>query len=156
MFGGLKPGRHIMTSFARAILAIVLFAAPMEARATGDLGCEIDDQNLKFDFTTLINRGTGLFLGGESRFETARAEVAEPLRKLDQSKLQLIHSWYEGDEIRLLFYAEHQDDEVDFASVRLTIVTATDPNDDYVGSYTLTIDGAQHAGLKGKAGCVVG
>ncbi|MBX9454912.1 MAG: hypothetical protein KL863_02140 [Rhizobium sp.] len=145
-----------MKTLASMALAALLFAAPLDARATGDLGCEIADQNLKFDFTTLINRGTGLFLGGDARFETARPEVAEPLRKLDHSRLQLVHSWYEGNEIRLLFYAEHQDDKIDFASIRLTIITSTNANDDFVGSYTFTIDGAQQVVLKGKTSCLVG
>jgi hypothetical protein len=145
-----------MMTFTRAMLAAMFLALPMQAWATGDLGCEIRDRNLAFDFNTLINRGTGLFLGGETRFETARPEVFQALRKLDQTRLQLVHSWYVGDEIRLLFYAEHQDDQVDFASVSLTILTATDANDDYVGTYTLTVDGPQPLVLEGKASCLVG
>lgn len=142
-------------SFKAAIAAICLFL-PAPAWATGDLGCEISDGNLKFDFNTLINRGTGRFLGGETRFETARPEVLPELRKLDQTKLHLVHSWFEGDEIRLLFYAEHQDDKVDFASVRLTIMTETDANDDFLGSYTLTVEGPRQVVLQGKTSCLVG
>lgn len=142
-------------SFKAALAAAYLFL-PLQAWATGDLGCEISDENLKLDFNTLINRGTGLFLGGTTHFETARPEVPPELRKLDQTKLQLIHSWYEGDEIRLLLYAEHQDDKVDFASVKLTILTKTDANDDFVGSYLLSVDGSKPVMLQGKASCLVG
>ena len=145
-----------MKTFVKTMLAAAFLILPVQAWATGDLGCEIKDQNLTFDFNTLINRGTGLFLGGETRFEAARPEVQQQLRKLDQTKLQLVHSWYEGNEIRLLFYAEHQDDQVDFASVTLTVLTATDANDDYVGTYTLTVNGPQPIVLKGKTSCLVG
>jgi hypothetical protein len=145
-----------MKTFAKTLLAAAFLAMPFEAWATGDLGCEIKDETLAFDFNTPINRGTGLFLGGETRFETTRPEVVEALRKLDQNKLQLIHSWYEGNEIRLLFYAEHQDDQVDFASVRLTVLTAANANDDFVGTYTLTVDGPQPVVLQGKTSCLVG
>jgi len=145
-----------MKSFVKMVLAGAFLALPIEAWATGDLGCEIKDDNLAFDFNTLINRGSGLFLGGDTRFETARPEVVQALRKLDQNKLQLVHSWYEGSEIRLHFYAEHQDDVVDFASVKLTILTATDANDDFVGTYTLTIDGPKAVVLQGKTSCLVG
>lgn len=145
-----------MKTFVKTLLVAAFLTLPVQAWATGDLGCEIKDQNLTFDFNTLINRGTGLFLGGETRFETARPEVQQQLRKLDQTKLQLVHSWYEGNEIRLLFYAEHQDDQVDFASVTLTVLTATNANDDYVGTYTLTVNGSQPIVLKGKTSCLVG
>jgi hypothetical protein len=145
-----------MKTVAKTLLAAAFLSMPIQAWATGDLGCEIKDDNLVFDFNTLINRGTGLFLGGETRFETARPEVIQALRKLDQNKLQLIHSWYEGNEIRLLFYAEHQDNQVDFASVRLTVLTAADANDDFVGAYTLTVDGPQPVVLQGKTSCLVG
>lgn len=145
-----------MRKIFKAAFAALCLLVPVQAWATGDLGCEISDDNLKFDFNTLINRGTGLFLGGETRFETARPEVPSELRKLDQTRLHLVHSWYEGDEIRLLFYAEHQDDKVDFASVKLTIITAADANDDFVGSYVLTVDGPKSVVLRGKTGCLVG
>lgn len=145
-----------MKTVAKTLLAAAFLSMPIQAWATGDLDCEIKDDNLVFDFNTLINRGTGLFLGGETRFETVRPEVVKALRKLDQNKLQLVHSWYEGSEIRLLFYAEHQDDHVDFASVRLAVLAAADANDDFVGKYTLTIDGPQAAVLQGKTSCMVG
>lgn len=141
-------------SFKAALAAFLFF--PVHAWATGDLGCEISDENLKFDFNTLINRGTGLFLDGATHFETARLEVPPELRKLDQAKFQLIHSWYEGDEIRLLFYAEHQDNKVDFASVKLTLLAKTDANDDFVGSYVLSVDGSKPVVLHGKTNCIVG
>lgn len=145
-----------MKTFIATMLAATFLTLPVQAWATGDLGCEIRDGNLIFDFNTHIKRGTGLFLGGETRFETARPEVLQQLRELDQTKLQLVHSWYEGNEIRLLFYAEHQDEQVDFASVKLTVLTATDANDDYVGTYTLTVNGPQPIVLHGKTSCLVG
>lgn len=145
-----------MRKIIKAALASAFLLLPVPAWATGDLGCEIDDRNLKFDFMTLMNRGSGLFLGGTTRFETARPELPPELRKLDETRLRLVHSWYEGDEIRLLFYAEHQDEKIDFASVTLTIMTATDANDDYVGSYTLTVGGPRPVVLQGKTSCLVG
>jgi hypothetical protein len=145
-----------MKTLIKTMLAAAFLALPLEAWATGDLGCEIRDRNIRFDFNTLINRGTGLFLGGETRFQTERLEVVPALRKLDQTRLQLVHSWYEGSEIRLFFYAEHQDDQVEFASIRLTILTTTDANDDFVGTYTLAVDGPQPIVLRGKTSCLVG
>ena len=136
------------------VAALLLF--PGHAWATGDLGCEIGDKNVKFDYLTLINRGIGLFLGGDVRFETARQEVPPPLRKLDQAKLQLVHSWYDDKEIRLMLYAEHQDDKVDFASIRLTIVAPMDENSDYAGTYTLEVAGPTNVVITGKARCLVG
>jgi hypothetical protein len=141
----------VKTAFLAALL---LF--PGHAWATGDLGCEINDGNLKFDYVTLVNRSMRLFLGGDVRFESAKAEIPAPLQKLDQGKLQLVHSWYDDREIRLMLYAEHQDDKVDFASIRLTIVAALDENDDYVGTYRLEVEGTRNVVVTGKTSCLVG
>jgi hypothetical protein len=137
------------------LVAACLFV-PAQAWATGDLGFEIDDANLKFDYLTLINRGMRLFLGGDVRFESSRQEIGPHLRKLDREKLRLIHSWYDDREIRLMFYAEHQDDKVEFAAVRLTIVAPADANDDYVGTYILEVEGPKNVVITGKASCLVG
>jgi len=141
-----------LVTFALAVFLL----PPVQAWATGDLGCEVNDKNLKFDYRTLINRGMGLFLGGDVRFESARPEIEAVLRKMDQEKLRLVHSWYDDKEIRLMLYAEHQDDKVDFASVRLTVIAPMDENDDYVGTYTLQVEGAKNVVITGKASCLVG
>jgi hypothetical protein len=141
-----------LVTFALAVFLL----PPVQAWATGDLGCEVNDKNLKFDYRTLINRSMGLFLGGDVRFESSRPEIEAVLRKMDQEKLRLVHSWYDDKEIRLMLYAEHQDDKVDFASVRLTVVAPMDENDDYVGTYTLQVEGAKNVVITGKASCLVG
>lgn len=139
--------RTIAAAFAAAFMTF-----PVQAWATGDLGCEINDANLKFDYATLINRGMRLFLGGDVRFETARPEILPQLQKLDQRKLQLVHSWYDDKEIRLMLYAEYQDDKVDFASIRLTVVAPIDGG----GTYRLEVEGPRPLVITGEASCLVG
>lgn len=145
-----------MRKFIRPALAAALLLFPVQAWATGDLGCEIDDENLKFDYSTLINRGMRLFLGGDVRFESAHPEILPELRKMDQKKLHLMHSWYDDHEIRLMLYAEHQDDKVDFAAIRLTVIAPVNENDDYVGTYTLEVEGSKKVVISGQASCLVG
>lgn len=139
--------RTIAAAFAAAFMTF-----PVQAWATGDLGCEIDDANLKFDYATLVNRSMRLFLGGDVRFETARPEILPQLQKLDQGKLQLVHSWYDDKEIRLMLYAEYQDDKVDFASIRLTVVAPIDGE----GTYRLEVEGPRTLVITGEASCLVG
>src|SRR5215207_8605684 len=96
------PGGQIMRHTAIALAAVIAGVAP--AAATGGLGCEAEDANLKFDVDTGVTRGMGgPFLNFHAALDIAMAGVPDDLRKLALDDA-MTHSWLDGKEVKLQFH----------------------------------------------------
>jgi hypothetical protein len=134
-----------------------LLASSLPASATGGLDCDIKDANLNFSFSALFNRGSSQFLDASTSFEALVPGVHPRQVKMDGETLPLTQKWYEGDELKLQFYTELQNEEVDFASVKLTIQTKIDDDSgDHVGTYALVAHGEDLVEVTGEARCIAG
>ncbi|NJM29355.1 MAG: hypothetical protein HC855_03880 [Rhizobiales bacterium] len=146
-----------------ALACLPLLALP--ARATGGLGCSIDDANLKLTADTAVSRGMGgQFINFTASAEILAKEAPEDMRKLTLDKA-LIHHWYTGREIKLSFYSERNDNN--FASIDIAIETTlpegAEEDADFQGTYDLSIFAAPQGGgdaaatvYTGKATCLAG
>ena len=119
-----------------AIALAVLIAAVAPAAASGGLWCDAKDANVTFEATAGVTRGTGAFFQLKGTLDVAIEEIPEDLRNLPLDGM-LIHSWLDGDEVKLQFYFERQDGE--FASIDLTVETEMVDEGEYRGGYVLTI-----------------
>lgn len=147
-------------------LAAVLAGLPTAASATGNLDCGIDDANLKFDFSALFGHGVvSPLMQGHARFESENPAIAEPLRLFESDGTFLVQQWFEGRDLKLMFYRETEGEGVPFASIKLKIDALQPPDEDfgYVGKYQLVIqppikDGetSEPVTLEGDVGCSAG
>jgi len=121
-----------------ALAAFLAAAAP--AVASGGIGCEATDQNLSFQTDIGMTRGSGGFFSIRTALDVALPGIPDDLRKLSLENA-LLHSWVDGDEIKLHFYVERQ--EGPFASLDFVIETTMMEEGDYRGGYVLTVYEAQ-------------
>jgi hypothetical protein len=145
--------------------AFVLLCLPLQAWATGGLGCSISDGNLDFHYEALFSYSANSSLfQGKAEFLSKHAKTHPALKALDTEKLRLIQQWYEGKDLRLQFYSETQDSEAAFGSIKLTIQTvAAEDELSYAGTYRLEIQPVAVEGqenetvsLEGKVACSAG
>lgn len=149
-------------SLTAALLAgLTLFAAPA-AHASGGLWCNVDDANLKLDVESGVTHGMGSpFFSFKAAGELKGKDVATDFQKLTLDD-KLVHSWLDGDEVRLLFYTERTDGE--FGSVQITIETVMAADEEgYEGTYQVSyFEGTRQKGeedgfrrFEGKLTCGV-
>jgi hypothetical protein len=122
-----------------ALAAVIAAIGP--AAASGGLGCEAEDQSLKFAAESGVSRGMGgAFFNLKASLDIAMEGVPDDLKALTLDEA-LVHSWLDGDELKLQFYVERQ--EGDFASVDFVVETAMVEEGEYRGGYALTIFAAR-------------
>lgn len=145
----------------RALIALAaVIAASVPAAASGGLGCEAEDANLRFSIDTAVSRGMGgAFFNLRASLDIAVEGVPDDLRKLTLDDA-LTHSWLDGDEVKLQFYVERE--EGDFASVDFTVETrAAGEDGEHRGDYALTVFAAGSGGdpqtlsAQGAVACMV-
>jgi hypothetical protein len=123
-------------SIARALcLGLALTAAGGPARASGGLWCTIDDADLKMTIESGVTRGMGgPFFNFRASAEVLAKNVAPDFAKLTLDG-NLVHSWIDRDETRLLLYTERHGDKP-FGSMEITIETMGDRDEgDIPGKY---------------------
>jgi hypothetical protein len=114
---------------AIALAGAMTLAAWSPAQASGGLWCTIDDANVKMTVESGVSHGLGgPIFNMRAAAELLVKDVADDFRKLTLDD-KLVHSWIDGDETRLLFYAERQGDKP-FGSIEIAIQTAGDREDD--------------------------
>ena len=120
-----------------ALVLVAVIAGVTPAAATGGLGCEADDANVKFDVDSGVTRGMGgPFLNFRASLDVVVAGVPDDLRKLTLDDA-MTHSWLDGEEVKLQFYVERQ--EGDFASLDFVVETTMVEEGEYRGDYVLTV-----------------
>ena len=81
------------------------------ASATGGFSCTIDDRNLKLDVSSALGSGMGApIINLAAAAEVKLKGTPSDLVKLELSK-NLVHSWMESPDLRLLFYTEREGDK---------------------------------------------
>jgi hypothetical protein len=123
-------------------LAAMVAGLPASAFATGNLDCGIDDANLKFTFESLFGHGViSPLLQPRTSFESKNPNIHKTLQSFETDGSFLKQQWFEGRDLKLLFYAETEGDGVPFASVKLKIEAVQPPDEDfaYAGKYELVI-----------------
>lgn len=126
----------------RMALAAMVAALPASAFATGNLDCGIDDANLKFTFEALFGHGVvSPLLQPRTSFMSKNPSTYKTLQNFDTDGSFLVQRWFEGKDIKLLFYAETEGEGVPFASIKLKIEAVQPPDEDlsYSGKYELII-----------------
>jgi hypothetical protein len=122
------------------IVLALLVVTPVPVAASGGIGCEAKDQNLAFDTQIGTTRGSGGFYSIRTALDVALPGIPDDLRKLTLENA-LLHSWVDGDEIKLHFYVERE--EGPFASLDFVVETTMVEEGDYRGGYVLTVYEAQ-------------
>lgn len=113
-----------------------LLGAGAPAAASGGLGCEASDLSLKFVVETAVSRGMGgAFFNLRASLDVAMEGVPDDLRKLTLDEA-LVHSWLDGEEVKLMFYMEREDGE--FATVDFVVETSQVREGEYRGDYIFT------------------
>src|SRR5690606_19024048 len=102
----------------------------------GGIACEAGDANLTFATQIGVTRGSGGFFSIRTMLELAMPAIPDDFRKLTLEDA-LLHSWVDGDEIKLQFYLERL--EGDFASLDFVVETTMMEEGDYRGGYVLTV-----------------
>ena len=133
------PFTKTFASRLRILLATFAVTAPaIPAEASGGMWCTIDDANLKMTIESGVTHG----MGGPLFNFKASAEVLMKDVAPDFAKLMLdgnlVHSWIDKDETRLLLYTERQGDKP-FGSIEIIIETMGDRDEgDIPGKYEVS------------------
>ncbi len=139
------------TAIAVLLTAVALtVAAVSPAQASGGLWCTIDDANVKMDIESGVTRGMGgPIFNFRASAELLVKDVAPDFAKLTLDG-NLVHSWIDRDETRLLLYTERQGD-APFGSIEITIETMGDREEavDIKGKYEVSYFEAERQ--KGEA-----
>ena len=134
------------------------------ALATGGFSCTIDDKNLKLDASSALGSGMGSpIMNLRADAEIKLKATPSDLVKLELSK-NLVHSWMETPDLRLLFYTEREGDKPHgYVEIVITAKYVGDEGE-AKGKYRLTVfyteppaDKSEGAYLKatGKVECFV-
>ena len=120
------------------VSAAMTIVAASPAHASGGLWCTIDDANVKMTIESGVTRGLGgPFFNFRASAELLVKDVAPDFAKLTLDS-NLVHSWIDGDETRLLLYTERQGN-APFGSVEITIETVGDREEgDLPGKYEVS------------------
>ncbi|PTM98363.1 hypothetical protein [Mycoplana dimorpha] len=144
-----------------ALIGLAFLSSTTAARATGSLGCSIDDGNLRLEVESAVGHGNGaplLNFRGELALPALIAPKGLEKTTLDRSNLP--QNWLHGDELRLLVYVETTGD-LPFASAEIVMMTkAREDQITYDGDYLLRLFTAAGDGevteKRGKVRCSVG
>jgi hypothetical protein len=121
-----------LSVFAGATMAL---ATP--ALATGGFGCTAEDANLTFNADAAMSRGMGgMIINLTASVAIGMEGIPADFRSLTLDDA-LTHSWVDGDELKLQFYAERQAEP--FASLDLTVETKIVEEGAYRGTYALAV-----------------
>jgi hypothetical protein len=133
--------------FAACVLTLATLT-PSPAFATGSLGCEVDDANLRFSANSPVGRGMGgPIINMQASVEIKLKDVPADLAKVDLSK-SLVHSWLDSGDVRLHFYSERSSDKP-HGYVELVIKTVVAGDEGTAdGDYSLTVFEAEPAAGK--------
>jgi hypothetical protein len=147
-------------------MALALACLPGTAWATGNLGCSADDANLSLNFEALFSYdGLSPLFQLSGTIEPKHKKTYATLKKIEIKPATLIQQWFEGDDLKLQFYAETSGEKVPHAYVKLTIDAKKDGEDDfgYHGGYKLEIlpeivsgNESETIKLEGKVDCSAG
>lgn len=123
---------------AAAILPILV----VPAVASGGIGCEARDGQVALDIGIGVSRGSGGFFNVSGALDIAGDDLPADLAALQLGD-KLIHSWLDGDELKLQFYHERSDG--DFASLTLVIEAEAIEEGTYGGTYSVAVFGVATA-----------
>jgi hypothetical protein len=122
------------------IAVLALQSAP--ASASGGIGCEARDARVALDIGIGVTRGSGGFFSVAGTLEITSTDLPGDLASLALGDL-LIHSWLDGEELKLQFY--HERNEGEFASLDLLIEAERIDEGTYAGPYVVTVFGVDAA-----------
>lgn len=123
---------------AAAAICIALCGAANSALASAGFDCVIEDGNISLAAGGYGPRGIPAPVQGFGGTATIKLPWVAPSLKTLALEKDLIQSWWEGGELKLLVYRETEGSAA-FASVKLVINTKiTEEEDGYAGSYELT------------------
>lgn len=118
------------------IAAAILAASILPAGASGGVGCDAGDETVTLTLGIGMTRGSGGFFSIDGNLDIADPAVPADLRSLSLDD-KLIHSWVDGDVLKLQFYTERYEGE--FAYLNLTIEADAKDEGSYPGTYSLTV-----------------
>ncbi len=135
------PSLNAFATRLRILIAstALTFAVATPAQASGGLWCTIDDANVKMTVESGVTRGMGgPIFNFKASAELLVKDVAPDFAKLTLDG-NLVHSWIDRDETRLLLYTERQGD-APFGSIEITIETMGDREEavDIKGKYEVS------------------
>lgn len=128
--------RLLPASGLAAAAMLTFLAAP--AAASGGIGCEARDAAVVLDIGIGVSRGGGGFFNVSGALDIASADLPADLAALQLGD-KLIHSWLDGDELKLQFY--HERSEGDFATITLVVEAEATEEGTYGGTYSVAVFG---------------
>jgi hypothetical protein len=136
-----KAVRLVFSTGLAAVAMLPFFTGP--APASGGIGCEARDARVALDIGIGMTRGSGGFFSVAGMLDVTSTDLPADLASLALDD-KLIHSWVDGEELKLHFYHERSDG--DFASLSLVIEAEAMEEGAYAGTYVVTAFGVVPAG----------
>lgn len=150
-----------MKNLIKTTLATASLLLPVQAWATGNADCIIDEAGLHVTFEALYSYGgTGALFQSRTALEFSDPKFAPEkwTMELDQSNLK--EQWFVGNDLKLMLYGQHGGNEL---TLEIETVRKSEDDSDFEGRYRLAIgakigsDLAEGGYLKrGRVSCMAG
>lgn len=133
---------HVAPLTILSAITVLAFQG-LPASASGGIGCEARDARVALDVGIGVTRGSGGFFNVAGTLEITGTGLPRDLASLMLGDL-LIHSWLDGEELKLQFYHERSDGE--FASLDLVVEAEAIDEGTYGGRYVVSVFGVDLTG----------